>query len=86
MDALATLFDDEEFERKLAANAKIGSKLKRKKWNQLATTKKGTGRVHAAYGERFDVLEPPTDIPVSPSGSALMPSEQAYGRTWELER
>lgn len=77
MNPIAQAIDDERFERHLAYCCTLTVEQKRRALSKLNSSKH---RVCAdiPFGERFDVLEYPDDVPIIPSSGITLPSLLAF--------
>jgi len=79
MDVFRQILDDERFERRLMNNQSLNPDEKREKMRSLdAKALKGSS-AEIEDGQRFDVLEYPSDVPVEADRGRAMPSVRMFG-------
>lgn len=80
-DILQIIRADERFEERLRREAAMPPEMKRSRLAALearAILHPGTARIRP--GDRFDTLEYPDDVPITPPGGNMLPSERWRGR------
>lgn len=75
MNPLKQAQDDEDFERRLAENLALSPADKRKRLNQVDAMAKKPCHMQDEPGQRFDVLEYQTDVPIIPCAGSRLPSQ-----------
>ena len=76
MDTLRQVADDEMFEERLKENLSLTPEEKRKRLSQVDKKANGPSRAVIGAGQRFDVLEFETDLPMMPQYGNVLPSQR----------
>lgn len=80
-DILQIIRADERFEARLRSEAAMPPEMKRRRLAALeAYAATHPGRARIRQGDRFDVLEYPDDVPMTPPSGNVLPSERWRGR------
>ena len=80
-DPVALALDDEAFERKLSQEQDLSPEDKRRRLSQLESQERRNRHCyeHDKFGQSFDRLEYPTDLPIIPAMGSVMPSARMLG-------
>ena len=76
MDALREIAEEEMFQARLKENTEMPPEEKRRRLRKLEQRAKRPARAVIENGQRFDRMEYPTDVPVSPWYGNTLPSRR----------